>query len=55
MVKEMLEAQAPWLPQFDGKKLKGVVHIDVPAGTVPAPVPVDPALAINSRFGKLGQ
>jgi hypothetical protein len=23
-------------------------------GTVGAPVPVDPALAINSRFGKLG-
>ena len=55
MVKEMLDAEAPWLPQFEGQKLKVVPHIDVPAGTVPAPVPIDPALAINSRFGKLGE
>ena len=55
MVREMLAAEAPWLPQFAGKKLDCVDQIDIPAGTIPAPVPVDPALAINSRFGKLAQ
>jgi alpha-galactosidase len=55
MVIEMFEAQSQWLPQFKGKSLRRIGHIDVPANTVPAPVPVDPALAINSRFGKLGE
>ena len=55
LVAEMFEAQAKWLPQFAGKKLKSVPHVDIPAGTVPAPVPIDPALAINARFGKLGE
>jgi alpha-galactosidase len=54
MVIEMFEAQGKWLPQFKGKSLKTVGVIDVPEGTVPVSVPVDPALAINSRFGKLG-
>jgi alpha-galactosidase len=54
MVREMLEAEAEWLPQFKGKKLKDTEYIDVPPGTMGAPVPVDPALAINNRFGKLG-
>ena len=54
MVNEMFEAEAQWLPQFEGKKLKEIDYIDIPEGTVPAPVPVDPALAINARFGKLG-
>jgi alpha-galactosidase len=55
MVREMLEAEAQWLPQFSGKTLCPVGYIDIPPGTVPAPVPVDPALAINARFGKLGE
>jgi alpha-galactosidase len=55
MVIEMFEAEAQWLPQFEGKKLKTIDLIDVPADVVPAPVPVDPALAINGRFGKLGE
>ncbi|MCL2127467.1 MAG: alpha-galactosidase [Treponema sp.] len=54
MAVEMFEAESRWLPQFEGKKLRKIDDIDVPEGTVPAPVPVDPALAINSRFGKLG-
>ena len=53
MVADMFEAQAPWLPDFAGKSLKRTPGIVIPAGTVPAEVPVDPALAINSRFGKL--
>ena len=44
-----------WLPQFAGKKLKEVPQIIIPEGTTPVPVPTDPALAINSRFGKLGE
>ena len=54
MVVEMFEVESRWLPQFEGKKLSKIDHINIPAGTVPAPVPVDPALAINNRFGKLG-
>ena len=54
MTREMFEAEAQWLPQFDGKPLALKDHIYIPEGTIPAPVPVDPALAINARFGKLG-
>jgi alpha-galactosidase len=54
MVREMFEAEAEWLPQFKDKPLKDTGYITVPPGTTGAPVPVDPALAINSRFGKLG-
>ena len=54
MVGEMFNAEAKWLPQFKEKNLKKIDYINVPEGTIPAPVPVDPALAINSRFGKLG-
>lgn len=55
MVIELFEAEAKWLPQFEGKKLKKLDTIDIPAGTIPVPVPVDPALAINSRFSKLAE
>jgi len=55
MVIEMFEAEAAWLPQFKGKTLPGRGEIKIPADVVPVPVPVDPALAINSRFGKLGE
>ena len=55
MVIEMFEAEAKWLPQFEGKSLRPVPRIQIPAGTIPADVPVDPALAINGRFGKLAQ
>jgi len=53
MVADMFEAEAQWLPDFKGKTLRRTASITIPAGTVPADVPVDPALAINSRFGKL--
>ena len=55
MVIEMFEEEAQWLPQFKDKKLKKISMIDIPDGTVGVPVPMDPALAINSRFGKLAQ
>ncbi|MCL2420285.1 MAG: alpha-galactosidase [Defluviitaleaceae bacterium] len=53
MVADMFEAQAKWLPDFAGKQLKRTAGIAIPAGIVPAEVPVDPALAISGRFGKL--
>ena len=55
MVIEMLDAEAKWLPQFKGKRLRRVPAIPIPDGTVPVETPVDPALAINSRFGKLAE
>jgi alpha-galactosidase len=53
MTAEMLEAQAEWLPQFAGRKLRPTPVIDIPAHVKPVNVPLDPALAIGHRFGKL--
>jgi alpha-galactosidase len=55
MTAEMLEAQAGYLPQFKGKTLRKVPAIQVPAEVVRQAVPVDPALAIANRFGKLAE
>jgi alpha-galactosidase len=54
MTAEMFEAEKEWLPEFADKPLKIIKDIRVPKDIVPAPVPTDPALAINNRFGKLG-
>jgi alpha-galactosidase len=53
MVRELFEAEAPWLPHFEGKSLKNLDIIDVPEGTVGVDVPLDPGLAVANRFGKL--
>ena len=53
MVTEMFEAEKKWLPQFEGKELKKAPVISIPKDVKPVDVPVDPALAINARFGKL--
>ncbi len=55
MTSEMLEAERAWLPQFEGKSIRAVPAISVPAGTIRQPVPTDPALAIANRFGKLAE
>jgi alpha-galactosidase len=55
MVAEMLEAEAGYLPQFKGRSLRKVPAIQVPADVKRQEVPVDPALAIANRFGKLAQ
>jgi alpha-galactosidase len=55
MVAEMFEAQAKYLPQFAGKSLRKVPVITVPADVKRQPVPLDPALAIANRFGKLAE
>ncbi len=53
MCGEMLLAQRRWLPQFEGKDIRPVAAIHIPAGCLPVAVPLDPALAINKRFATL--
>jgi alpha-galactosidase len=53
MCTEMLEAQRQWLPQFDGKTIRPTPTISIPQNCQPVDVPLDPALAINKRFGEL--
>ena len=53
MTREMFAAEEKWLPQFAGKTLPPLPIIETPPGLVPAEVPLDPALAIANRFGKL--
>jgi len=55
MTAEMLEAEKQWLPQFEGETLAARPTIDIPEGTVGVDVPLDPALAIAHRFGKLAE
>ena len=55
MVSEMLEAQRQWLPQFEGKSVRPTPAIEIPEGLEPVEVPLDPALAIAHRFGKLAE
>jgi len=55
MASEMLEAQKPWLPQFEGKTIRPTPTISIPKDLRRAQVPVDPALAILARFGELGK
>jgi alpha-galactosidase len=55
MASEMLECEAQWLPQFAGRRPRPTPTIATPPGTPHAKVPVDPALAINARFGELGR
>jgi alpha-galactosidase len=55
MVAEMLEAEAKYLPQFAGRSLRAAPAIKIPRNVKRQEVPVDPALAIANRFGKLAQ
>jgi alpha-galactosidase len=55
MTAEMLEAQRPYLPQFDGRSVRPVPAIAIPKNVKRREVPVDPALAIANRFGKLAK
>lgn len=55
MAGEMLEAERPWLPQFEGKSIRPTPTIEIPEDIERAEVPVDPALAIMARFGELAQ
>ncbi len=53
MAAEMLEAERPWLPNFEGKRIEPRPVIETPPGTKHADVPLDPALAVVHRFGEL--
>ncbi|GGD53990.1 alpha-galactosidase [Paenibacillus nasutitermitis] len=55
MVTEMLEAEQQWLPQFAGRKPRATPTIPIPQDVQRAEVPIDPALAIFSRFGELAK
>ncbi|MGD0782874.1 MAG: alpha-galactosidase [Candidatus Aminicenantales bacterium] len=55
MTAEMLKAEARWLPQFAGKTLRPVPTIFIPKDIERREVPLDPALAIANRFGKLAK
>jgi alpha-galactosidase len=55
MTAEMLDAEARFLPQFAGKKLRTVPAITIPKDVTRQEAPMDPALAIANRFGKLAQ
>ena len=53
MCAEMLAAERTWLPQFAGKDIRPTPTIVIPPDCKPVDVPLDPALAINKRFGEL--
>jgi alpha-galactosidase len=55
MAAEMLECEKQWLPQFEGKTIRPTPTISIPKDVKPAPVPIDPALAIFARFGELAE
>jgi len=55
MVGEMLDAQKEWLPQFEGRRPRLTPTIAIPPDVKRAEVPIDPALAIFSRFGELAK
>jgi alpha-galactosidase len=55
MVAEMLEAERRYLPQFANKKLRTLPAISIPPDVSRQEVPLDPALAIANRFGKLAR
>jgi alpha-galactosidase len=53
MTSEMLEAQRRWLPRFSGKSIAPRPILAIPDQIAPVDVPLDPALAIANRFGRL--
>jgi alpha-galactosidase len=53
MAMEMVEAQRAWLPEFEGRAIRPTPTIGIPPDVVPVDVPLDPALAIHERLGKL--
>jgi alpha-galactosidase len=55
MTIDMFEGEAKYLPAFQGRKPRRLKTISIPKGTVGVEVPLDPALAVVHRFGKLLQ
>jgi alpha-galactosidase len=55
MTSEMLEKQRAYLPQFKKRRIRPVPEIRISKTVVRKEVPLDPALAIANRFGKLAK
>lgn len=55
MTRELFQAEKQWLPGFANKKLADKPTVKIPKNVKPVDVPVDPALAVANRFGKLAQ
>jgi len=55
MTAAMLAAEAKWLPQFRGRKLRPTPAIAIAKGLRRVDVPLDPALAIANRFQILAE
>lgn len=55
MTVEMFEGEQKYLPRFGGRRPRRLPVVSVPKGTVGVEVPLDPALAVVHRFGKLAQ
>jgi alpha-galactosidase len=55
MTIEMFEGERQYLPHFGGKRPRRLRAVSIPANTVGVDVPLDPALAVVHRFGKLMQ
>lgn len=53
MVIEMFDAEAAFLPAFGARRPRKVHAVEIPEGTKGVHVPLDPALAVANRFGKL--
>lgn len=53
MVVEMFDGEERYLPQFGKRRPRTVHAVGIPAGTRGVDVPLDPALAVANRFGKL--
>lgn len=53
MATEMMEAEREWLPQFGGRLPRPTPRVVVTPDVKRVRVPVDPALAISARLGKL--
>jgi alpha-galactosidase len=55
MTIEMFDLQEQYLPQFGKKRPRRIHTVAIPPGTQGVDVPLDPALAVVHRFGKLAQ
>jgi alpha-galactosidase len=53
MTIEMFDGEEPFLPKFGSRRPRTMHAIGIPNGTKAVDVPLDPALAVANRFGKL--
>ena len=53
MTIELFDAEQRFLPKFGARRPRVVHAVGIPTGTSGVDVPLDPALAVANRFGKL--